>query len=712
MTYDALSYSEYDEMGITTNPQSFILSHLPQSKDNNGTALDVLVRIDGVAASGLGVENWPVPRGWVAPAYTQGKYGYEGWYILWRDQHGEYTPIFEFSNKVNGNELEIEYVYKEADRYYRTVDKFDISKDYGTSLSDHLEIYPMSDPGVRDYIVKSKLDILEKIVHQMNEDSGHTFETAIVDETYWDNSDTAETGMDFIPTITDSVSIDSINSDWIENGTGSGDDLQLVQLSNDADEDGHFHARIKPGYFYMDGNEHYLYAKKGCTIIPSGSITEGESFAIGVSNSVAPIVVKDHTGNYGFPNTVIYYEGWDNPTVYGWTLSGTLTTYRMPNGVCYFQKNNSAVAYYYRSYTLPSTGCTLTARIKVRTSGVEADRMDFGIRTSSNDCRVTMSDSSLYLHDTTGAYATLDMPDNYDYTAWHTYRLVRGDDTAWLYIDGKEVGYVSLSSGGGTPIVYFGKMQTTTATSLRRMYVDYIRVEEGAASVDHEVINSPCAEIPEYIEEGGNRVRPITDLTGWDEDYIAPTGAYYTVDYQIPSGMAGYNPIMANLTFHNIGPIVGPLSIEYETGKVNYYQIDTLNFDYTEYPTLANKFLVLRDETENIPQSITLDVINPEVPAFGQTIEIGGYVTDAAGTHLEGIRTTVLAYPDQNTMAGAGFYQYYDGRSETWRNAPSSGYYASYTDNNGYYAYRYALPPGGYLPLVYPSGILFTVMAG
>jgi hypothetical protein len=117
----------------------------------------------------------------------------------------------------------------------------------------------------------------------------------------WDVGSLHNIGMDSIPTLYD-ASISGFISEEFQSGIGSQNDIILIEIIEDTSgylyDSGNIPSgniwvpRIKPGYFYINDEEYYLYADKG---VESGIPTSG-TLSLGVYDydsppNGAPIVV-------------------------------------------------------------------------------------------------------------------------------------------------------------------------------------------------------------------------------------------------------------------------------------------------------------------------------------------------------------------------------------------------------------------------------------
>jgi len=226
-----------------TGQRHFQLSYKPVDKDDQLQAQSINVQIDGVSQTQIDESIWD--------SATDG-------FIVWKEWDGTYGQMLEFKNApADGATITVEYTTKIDDNYVSVKDTF---TGVGAQApgSNQIEIYEVAST---DFINQHKTptgqldDEYRRLLLDINSLYKRTWGEFQWDKFYWDDG----TKLNILESYYDGQGV--IQSDAYENGVGPGDALKMIGINEKGE------ALILPGYFYLNGQEYYLFANKHYNIL-------------------------------------------------------------------------------------------------------------------------------------------------------------------------------------------------------------------------------------------------------------------------------------------------------------------------------------------------------------------------------------------------------------------------------------------------------------
>jgi len=231
-------------LGLTrykvTEQRHFYLTYKPEALDADLQDLSITVTVEDAVQIQQTTDTWD---------------NASSGYIIWPEHDGTYGQLLEFKNAPAENtEIVVTYSTLENDSYLTVQDTF-IGSTAETPGSDQVEVYELTDPS----FIETFQDETGKVgtdYYALLEEAGKYYKRTWGDfewDTYrWDDG----TRLNTIATNYDIATLPVAgNSNPYINGS-HGHALKLAGISPAGEPE------LIPGYFYVDGVLHYLYANK------------------------------------------------------------------------------------------------------------------------------------------------------------------------------------------------------------------------------------------------------------------------------------------------------------------------------------------------------------------------------------------------------------------------------------------------------------------
>jgi len=238
----------------------YTLRYRPASRDINGDFLSMLVTRDGVQLTQYDESNWD-------SALSNG-------YIVWKEYDDDYGVILQLKSATGTNLVVKYWTFIDGERTY-VQDQFVVTA-AASPTADQLEIHELVSQEFIDLNTEPNGTISSeyyKLLQGLNTLYHRTWGSFQWDNFYFDEG----TKLNVIPSYYDQSTF-MPSSTYYNNGVGGPDDLKMVGMTQD------LQPIIKPGYFYLNGYEYYLFAHKHTQIIDpadySGSIPDEVALTI------------------------------------------------------------------------------------------------------------------------------------------------------------------------------------------------------------------------------------------------------------------------------------------------------------------------------------------------------------------------------------------------------------------------------------------------
>jgi hypothetical protein len=218
--------------------------------------------------------------------------------ILWKDANGNYTGVLEFKTApADGAVIRVYYTTVDENGAFHWVEDKFIGIGEGSGTSDAIEVYEVNDEAfIESYMLPNgKLDdAYLRLLNSISNNYKRGWGEFVWDNFYWD--ETPRIGV--IASHYDGPLPKQLN--YLTAGVAGEDDLALL----DMDTAGRLF--LKPGYFYVNGKEYYLYANAHYQLV----------FSDDFGNFSQPVPLQGSTvGNYGQINTFPVFPAYGSPII-------------------------------------------------------------------------------------------------------------------------------------------------------------------------------------------------------------------------------------------------------------------------------------------------------------------------------------------------------------------------------------------------------------